>query len=70
MTQLHVCAQGDALDLICKRHYGLQAGAVEQVLQANPQIAAVAHRLPEGTRLILPDLSGHQLTGQTVRLWD
>ena len=69
MSAIHVTATNDALDLICARHYGRQAGAVEQVLEANPDIAAVAHRLPVGLEITLPDIvtSGIQ---QTVKLWD
>ncbi|KPU83675.1 hypothetical protein JI58_08055 [Marinosulfonomonas sp. PRT-SC04] len=66
---MHITSENDALDLICARHYGRQAGAVEQVLEANPDIAAVAHRLPTGLEITLPDIvaGGGQ---RTVKLWD
>ena len=60
--------EGDALDLICQREYGRQAGAVEAVLKANPQIAKVAHRLPAGVLVILPDLQPLEGDGM-LRLW-
>lgn len=70
MPATYVTSTHDALDLICVRHYGLQAGAVEQVLNANPGIAAVAHRLPVGLSIVLPDIAAAQQGQQSVRLWD
>ncbi len=70
MSGIHVTTVNDALDLICARHYGRQAGVVEQVLDANPDIAAVAHRLPVGLSIVLPDIIVGQQSQQTVRLWD
>ena len=34
--------EGDRLDRICQRHYGACRGVVEQVLAANPHLAARA----------------------------
>ncbi|MFV0384871.1 tail protein X [Paracoccus sp. (in: a-proteobacteria)] len=70
MAGVHVTAAGDALDLICLREYGMQAGAVEHVLEANPHIATVAHRLPPGLEIALPDLPVRDRAGQGPRLWD
>ena len=70
MPAVHVTSENDALDLICVRHYGRQAGAVEQVLEANPDIAGVAHRLPVGLVIVLPDIATNGQGQQTVRLWD
>lgn len=70
MPAVHITSESDALDLICARHYGLQAGAVEQVLNANPDIAAVAHRLPVGLSIVLPDIASNGQGQQAVRLWD
>lgn len=69
MSQTYVTQPGDALDLICYRLYGMQAGAVEQVLEANPGIAAIAHALPEGVTLTLPDVDARAEAAQNVRLW-
>ena len=69
MPAIHITSANDALDLICVRHYGSQAGTVEQVLDANPNIAAVAHRLPAGLEISLPDIASGD-GQQTVRLWD
>lgn len=70
MPAVHVTSENDALDLICARHYGRQAGSVEQVLEANPDIADVAHRLPVGLAIVLPDIATNGQGQQTVRLWD
>jgi phage tail protein X len=69
MSSLHITDNHDHLDLICSRHYGRQSGAVEMVLAANPDIANVAHRLPAGLKITLPDIVSVQGT-KTVRLWD
>ncbi|MEZ5723432.1 MAG: tail protein X, partial [Paracoccaceae bacterium] len=50
--------------------YGVQAGAVERVLEANPAIRDVAHRLPRGTTILLPDLTEVSTAGTVPRLWD
>lgn len=70
MPDIHVTTANDALDLICARHYGRQAGAVEQVLEANPDIALVAHRLPVGLSIVLPDIDTSGQGQQAMRLWD
>lgn len=69
MAKLYVTGAGEALDLICQREYGMQAGAVEQVLEANPQIADVAHALPAGLKIALPDIAARHAVVQP-RLWD
>lgn len=69
MSASYITSENEALDLICARHYGRQAGAVERVLEVNPNIAAVAHRLPSGLEISLPDIVvGAGL--QAVKLWD
>lgn len=70
MASVYVTAAGDALDLICLREYGAQAGAVERVLESNPHIKTVAHRLPVGTEITLPDMVVQDRAGQPLRLWD
>lgn len=70
MASDYVTRAGDALDLICLRHYGHQAGAVEQVLEANPEIRATAHRLKLGTVITLPALAASDIGQQPARLWD
>ncbi|MBT2130133.1 tail protein X [Aliiroseovarius lamellibrachiae] len=69
MSASHITSANDALDLICARYYGRQSGAVEQVLEANPDIAQVAHRLPAGMEITLPDIKSG-IARKTVKLWD
>ena len=70
MARVHVTGAGEALDLICMREYGRQAGAVEQVLEVNPHLADIAHALPLGERITLPDLEAASPAGKALRLWD
>ena len=70
MPGTYITASGDALDLICQREYGAQAGAVELVLEANPHIKTTAHRLPIGVVISLPDLVVRGQEGQSPKLWD
>ncbi len=68
MASIYVTRAGDALDLICLREYGAQAGAVERVLEANPQIKDFAHVLPMGVEISLPDMVVQDKGGQ-LKLW-
>ena len=61
---------GDTLDAICWAHYGQQAGAVEDVLEANPGLAQVGTIFSAGVLIELPDRSALSQTIQPVRLWD
>ncbi len=70
MARIHITQAFEALDLIVYREYGLQAGAVEPVLEANPHISDIAHDLPAGTRILLPDLAVNDRTIRAPKLWD
>ena len=61
---------GDSLDVICWKHYGRQAGAVEAVLEANPGLAGVGPTLPAGWVIGLPELTQPVQEIETLRLWD
>lgn len=61
--------QGDTVDLICYRHYGYTAGVTEQVLEANPGLAALGPILPLGTVVTLPDVAEKQ-SDSVINLWD
>lgn len=61
---------GDTLDAICWAHYGQQAGAVEDVLEANPGLARVGTIFPAGVLIELPARNALSQTIQPVRLWD
>ncbi len=68
-TEYHTRA-GEMLDLICHQHYGLQSGAVEAVLAANPRLADHGPVLPDGLVITLPDLAQPRREEQLISLWD
>ena len=61
---------GDTLDAICWAHYGQQAGAVEDVLEANPGLAQAGTVFSAGVLIELPTRNALSQTIQPVRLWD
>jgi phage tail protein X len=69
MARAYVTRDGEALDLVCHRELGGRAGVVERVLEANPHVAAVAHAMPAGLEIALPD-GPHGGTTPALRLWD
>ena len=60
---------GDMLDFICWKHYGLQSGAVEQVLQHNPGLATRGPVYPENVLITLPQIT-KPVKQEVIRLWD
>lgn len=60
---------GDMLDWICWEYYGIQSGAVESVLEANPGLGDKGTVFAEGVEIILPKLQS-TTTVNTIRLWD
>lgn len=69
MASEHVAAAGEALDLICYRHYGETTISTALVLEANPHLRDIAHALPAGSLVKLPEFSV-QLADAPLRLWD
>lgn len=60
--------EGDTVDLICWHIYGATSGIVEQVLDANPGLAALGPVLPVGTLVTLPQVSQPSAENE-VALW-
>jgi len=59
---------GDMIDAIASGHYGRQDSAtVVAVFEANPGLADLATPLPEGLRILLPDVE--EPRQDAVRLW-
>ncbi|MFP4182779.1 MAG: tail protein X [Thiohalospira sp.] len=58
---------GEMVDEICHRHYGRTRGVVEQVLEANPGLAARGPILPAGVRVELPEIV-EEVTQEEVKL--
>lgn len=69
MSVKYRAKEGETLDLICWHIYGRgTAGTVEQVLEANPGLAALGPILPVGTLVTLPEISEPEAELQ-VGLW-
>jgi phage tail protein X len=61
---------GDMVDQICSKFYGVTGGqVVEQVYQANQGLADQGAVLPAGIEILLPEIAPAQ-SDQGVRLWD
>ncbi len=69
MSTSYKTGQREMLDAICRATYGDESGYVEQVLDANPGLAALAAPLPTGTVIILPDLPTTAEIVPVVSLW-
>lgn len=70
MGRVYTTIQGEMLDVICRKVYGDESGYVEQVMEVNPGLANLSHRLPIGTKIHLPDLSRADDSQSVVSLWD
>lgn len=60
--------QGDTVDLLCQRHYGLTRGVTEAVVSANKGIS-VQLFLTAGQEVELPEVS-EPAAMETVQLWN
>lgn len=69
MAQTYLTRDGDMLDWLCQKHYGRTSGAVEAVLEANRELAALGPVYAAGVRIVLPDLPAAAATA-VIRLWD
>lgn len=69
MSRIYTTHQGEALDMICRKIYGGESGYVEQVLEVNPGLAALPHRLPIGTKINLPTLTRADKIPEIITLW-
>jgi phage tail protein X len=71
MAHVLYARQGDTVDAICWRTFGVTAGVVETVYEMNRGLAALGPVLPMGTPVVLPDA---QDVGTRVlailQLWD
>ena len=61
--------EGEMVDGICQDYYGRTRGVVEQVLAANPGLAAQGPRLPAGTLVRLPEIEGVE-GAEAMNIWD
>lgn len=70
MATIYMTTQGEMIDAICRRVYGDESGYVEQVLEANPGLAALPVLLPAGTKIVLPQIPKASEAVPVVSLWD
>ncbi|WP_353390425.1 tail protein X [Brucella sp. NBRC 14130] len=70
MGRVYTTIQGEMIDAICRKVYGDESGYVERVLEANPGLAALSHRLPIGTKIHLPDALRTDQNQPLIALWD
>ncbi|HKT28793.1 tail protein X [Dyella sp.] len=71
MAQTVYARQGDTVDAICWRTFGVTAGVVETVYELNRGLAALGPVLPMGTPVLIPDAQdvGTRVLA-TLQLWD
>lgn len=71
MSDTYLTKDGDVLDWIVWNYYGATSDRfVERVLDVNPGLAGYGAVLPDGVRILLPELSPTEQTTAGVRLWD
>ncbi len=66
----YLTKDGDMLDAICYKHYGVQGGVVELVLQANQNLSEQPEILSTGIYIVLPDLPVLINDVTPIRLWE
>lgn len=69
LSTQYVTIDGDVLDAVIHRVYGVGPDALGVVMDANPHIRAMPVHLPVGTRIVLPSLPTPEPPPR-VRLWD
>lgn len=72
MATTYQTREGDVLDAICVKHYGL-AGlnqSLAAVLEANRGLADMGSTYPAGIEIVLPDWTVEAETSADVELWD
>ncbi len=67
----YITKQGDVLDDVVWRQYGVGTwSVVQQVLDANPGLADHGAVLPAGLVVTLPEIENPTTTTKSVSLWD
>lgn len=61
--------QGETLDKLCHRVFGLTGGITERALELNPGLAELGPTLPQGHPVRLPDNDPEPRQTETVQLW-
>ena len=67
---LYRTKQGETVDLICHRHYGIAHLTTEMVMEANPSLAENGLIIAENTLIALPEITQVTPIKNTLQLWD
>lgn len=68
--QIYKTKEGDKLDRIVWRHYGVESPSLETVLEANPGLAELIHEPFEaGIEITLPEIA-IDAVAKVSRLWE
>lgn len=65
-----IAQQGDTVDLLCLRHFGVTAGVTEATYALNRGLADLGPLLSLGQAVTLPDRPATSANVATVQLWD
>lgn len=68
MSETYRTKQGDVVDALVYKYYQGQEGTLEQVLNANPGLAAKGEVLPAGVVITLPVIPKPK-SKESVTLW-
>ena len=67
---VYVTVDGDMVDLIAFEYYGRHAQNTEEILNANPGLAAYGPVLPAGRAIKLPRINQQNTPVAFKKLWD
>ena len=62
--------EGDVVDAVCAKFYGVGKFDIAAVYAANRGLAAMGTHPPRDTLIILPEAARIAPKAQTIRLWD
>lgn len=61
--------QGDTLDAISYRFFGDTPGALEKLVEANPDILSQPLVLPSGLFVTIPEVTGPSIKRREIDIW-
>lgn len=64
----YLTIEGDTVDLIAYNRFGVTHGATEAILRANPGLAAVGTKLPQGMTINIPAFTVKK-ANRAARIW-
>ena len=64
----YLTIEGDTVDLIAYNRFGVTHGATEAILRANPGLAVVGTKLPQGMTINIPPFTVKK-ANTAARIW-